>query len=258
MINIVAYQLAESINIKKFKEDYDGEFISGSSFELFYRYKQGYLYILNYGVVVFANIEELDKINFIRLIKEYATNILEKKYKEDFIIQTSEVNTPVFSYNSISVPVINDALINITMLQVAQSTALDYFLEIAQNLLDETLILTKRLELFGRLRIGEKNLLKFIGKTLNTKSKIIDDLYIIDSPAVVWEDEILGKVHTGLSKTFDISIRFRELEYMLKSVETNHSIFIELVHAKESHRLEWIIIILILIEVIHMVYTIVF
>lgn len=258
MINIIAYQLAESINIKKLKEDFDADFISGSSFELFYRYKEGYIYILNYGVVVFANIEEIDKINFIRFIKDYATNVLEKRYKEDFTININKVSAPIFSYNSLSVPVINDALINITMLQVAQSSALDYYHEIAQKLLDDTLILTKRLEMFGRLKIGEKNLLKFIGKTLNTKSKIIDDLYIIDAPAAVWENEILGKVHSGLSKTFDISIRFRELEYTLKSVESNLAIFIELVHARESHRLEWIIIILILIEVIHMFYSILF
>ncbi|MDQ3190943.1 MAG: RMD1 family protein [Bacteroidota bacterium] len=257
MINIVAYQLAESINIKKLKEEFDADFISGTSFELFYRYKEGYLYILNYGVVVFANIDEIDKINFIGFIKAYAANILEKRYKEDFTINLNQQSSPFFSYNALSAPVINDALINIAMLQVAQSTALDYYHEIAQNLLDDTLILTKRLEMFGRLKIGEKNLIKFIGKTLNTKSKIIDDLYVIDAPASVWEDEILGKVHTGLSKTFDISIRFRELEYMLKSVENNLAIFIELVHARESHRLEWIIIILILIEVVHMLFNLI-
>ena len=258
MIKIIAYQLAESINIKKFKEEFDGEFISGSIFELFYRYKNGYLFLLNHGVVVFANIEEIDRANFISLIKDFATNILEKRYKEDFVIYVSDIAAPVFSYNCITVPVINDPLINLTMLQVAQSTALDYYLEKAQTLLDDTMVLTKMLELYGKLNIDEKQLLKFIGKTLNTKSKIIDDLYVIDSPAIVWEDELMGKVNEGLSRIFDIKIRFKELEYILKSVESNLSIFIVMVHAKESHRLEWIIIILILIEVIHMIYNLLF
>ncbi|MDQ3046621.1 MAG: RMD1 family protein, partial [Bacteroidota bacterium] len=59
-------------------------------------------------------------------------------------------------------------------------------------------------------------------------------------------------VNDGLTKTFDISIRFKEVEYMLKSVESNLSVFVELTDAKESQRLEWVIIILIVIEVLHL------
>ena len=69
---------------------------------------------------------------------------------------------------------------------------------------------------------------------------------------MVWENEFLGKVNDGLTQTFDISIRFKELEYMLKRVESNLSVFVELTNAKESKRLEWIIIILIFIEILHL------
>lgn len=257
MVNIVAYQVSESIDIKAFKNEFDGQFISGSSFELFYLYKNGYLFILNYGVVVFANIGELERTNLLRLIRDFSQEFLEKRYREDFTILQSEDSIPVFSYNALSVPKVTDTIVKVAMLQVGQSAALDFYHEKAQKLLEETLLLTDRLEKIGKLNIGKRNLLKFIGRALNTKTRIIDDLYVIDSPANVWEDELLGKIHDGLSKTFDIAIRFREIEYTLKSVETNTSIFIELIHARESHKLEWIIIVLILIEVIHMLYNVV-
>jgi required for meiotic nuclear division protein 1 len=257
MVSVIAYQVAESILIKKFRSEYEGDLIHATSFDLFYRFKEGYIYVLNYGVVVFANVEEIDRTNFILLIKEFCINQLEKRYKEDFLILISNVTSPVFSYNALTVPTVNDKLISITMLHVAQSAALDYYHEKAQKLMDDTVVLTTRLEKYGKLKIGKKALLKFIGKAMNTKNKIIDDLYVIDSPAVVWEDELMGKVNDGLSKTFDIHIRFRELEYILRIVENNLSIFIELTNARESHRLEWIIIILIFIEVLHMMFNVI-
>jgi len=255
MIRIIAYQIAENINIRKFKSEYTGNLITSSSFELFYQQKEGYIYILNYGVVVFANIEEIERSNFVQHLKTYSNNILDTRHQEDFIIEKSENKNLNFSYNSISVPEINTDLIRIVLLQVAQSTALDFYLEKSQQLLSDISGFTHELESKGKLNATRKSLLKFIGRTINTKNRIIDDLYVIDSPPVVWENELLGKVNDGLAKTFDINIRYREIEYMLKGIEDTLAILIDLVEARNSHTLEWIIIILILIEVVDMVIT---
>jgi uncharacterized Rmd1/YagE family protein len=255
MIRLIAYQIAENTNIKKFKTEYTGTLINSNSFELFYKYEQGYVFVLNYGVVVFANVDDVQRSAFIAILTTYCVNHLENRLLEDFIIEKKETSQPEFSYNSLSVNEINDDVIRIVMLQVAQSLALDFYQETAQQLFDDTVHLTNQLEALGKLDISKKNLLKFIGKTLNTKNRIIDNLYIYDTPSMVWEDEFLGKVNGGLTKTFDISIRFKELEYMLKRVESNLSVFVELTNAKESKRLEWIVIILIFIEILHLFFS---
>jgi uncharacterized Rmd1/YagE family protein len=252
MIPIIAYQIAENTNIKKFKTEYKGDLINFSSFELFYKYEQGYVFVLNYGIVVFANIDEISRNKFISLLTKYCINHLDNRLQEDFIIEKKETLQPDFSYNSLLVNEINDDVIRIAMLQVAQSLALDFYQEVAQLLFDDSVNLTNQLEAYGKLIISKQKLLKFIGKTLNTKNRIIDNLYIFDTPPVVWEDEFLGNINDGLTKTFDISIRFKELEYMLKRVESNLSVFVELTNAKESKRLEWVVIILIFIEILHL------
>lgn len=253
MVQIVAYQPAENINIKRLRADYTGELVSGSSFELFYRYKSGYIYVLSYGIVVFANVEEMDRSNFLQLIKNFSDNELETRYQEDFVIHQSRSSNPEFAYNTLSVPQISSDIIRIAMLQVAQSIALDFYQERSQQMLNETAKLTTQLEKFGKLKTSKKQILKFIGKTLNMKNRIIDDLYILDSPPVVWENELLGKVNDGLTRTFDISTRFRDVEYTLRSIESNLHLFIELLNTEQSHRLEWIIIFLILFEVVHVI-----
>lgn len=252
MVTIHAYQISENISIKKFKNEYTGSLINSTSFELFYSYDKGYVFVLNYGVVAFANVNDIERSSFIALLAKYSTNILDNRLQEDFVIEKKEISQPEFSYNSLFVTEINSDVIRIAMLQVAQSLGLDFYQEVAQQLFDDSVILTNQLETHGRLAISKKNLLKFIGKTLNTKNRIVDNLYIFDTPSVVWENENLGKVNDGLTKTFDISIRFKELEYMLKRVESNLSVFVELTNARESKRLEWIVIILIFIEILHL------
>ncbi|HEY6163166.1 MAG TPA: RMD1 family protein [Bacteroidia bacterium] len=250
MIKVIAYQVAEQINIKKFKSAYKAEVFSSSSTDLFYYNKNGSsIYILSYGVVVFANFGEIEISKIIDYVKQFSVNVLENQYKEDILIHTEKELS--FSYNDVFVPEISPDVVRIIMLNVAQSAFLDFYTDLSQNLLDETVKFTTELEQFGKLKISRKNLLRFIGKALNVKNRIIDNLYIFDVPDIVWENEYLDKVNNGMVKTFDINTRFREIEYTLKIVEGNLGIFTELVQHKTSNTLELVIIFLILVELVN-------
>jgi uncharacterized Rmd1/YagE family protein len=254
VIKIIAYQIAEQINLKKIKADYKADIFSSSSVELFYYNSEknnSALYILSYGVVVFANYEEIEISRFINFLKTYSLNQLEKHYTEDMIVHEGKELS--FSYNGVILPEIKPDAIRIVMLYVAQSVSLDFYIDSSQALLNASGQFTNQLETFGKLKISKRNLLKFIGKTLNIKNRIIDNLYIYDMPEIVWENEYLDKVNEGLSKTFDIKTRFHETEYTLKIVESNLSIFTDLLHQKTSNTQEIIIIGLILFEVVNVI-----
>jgi uncharacterized Rmd1/YagE family protein len=250
-VKIIAYQIAEQINTKKVKDEYKAEIHSTSSVELYYFNKDknnSAIYVLSFGVVVFANYQEIEISRFIHFLKKYCVNCLQEPYLEDVLVHTGKELR--FSYNDVFVPEITPDVIRIVMLNVAQSVSLDYYTASSQKLLEDTEEFTNQLEKYGQLKMSRRNLLKFIGKTLNIKNRIIDNLYIFDGPDLVWENEYLDKVNEGMSKTFDINTRFRETEYTLKIVEGNLAIFTELVQQKTNNMLELIIIFLILVEVI--------
>jgi uncharacterized Rmd1/YagE family protein len=94
---------------------------------------------------------------------------------------------------------------------------------------------------------------KFIGRTLNLKNRIAENLYIFDSPDETWEDENLNKLDIGLKKTFDLQVRFRNISEGLAIVKENFELFKDLLQARNSILLEWIVIILILIEVLNLI-----
>jgi uncharacterized Rmd1/YagE family protein len=138
------------------------------------------------------------------------------------------------------------------MLNVSQSVALDYYSSQTEILLQETNHHTQQLEKTGRLGLSGIALKKYIGRTLNLKNKIAENLYIFDSPDVTWENERINRVDQGLKSMFDLQDRFRTIHDGLEIVKENLDLFKDLMQHRKSTALEWIIIILILVEVINL------
>ncbi len=249
MKKIFAFQIAESIDIKRFRKDYTGHEFFFNSTELFYTSENDkYLHILSYGVVVFLGYDEVKMSELIDYVKSYSKGIIADKVSEEFNFhETSEADK--FTYNEIFITRCNPSILRIIMLNVGQSVALDFFAQQTSLLLEETNKYSLKLEKFGKLSISNKNLLKFIGKTLNFKNRIIDNLYIIDSPDETWEDEYLHKIDNALRNIFDLKIRFKEIDYQLQIIKENLDLFKDLLQHSRSNILEIIIIVLIMIEV---------
>lgn len=254
MIRIEAFQIAEVINIKKFKAEFTAQPHTGSTADLFFILENNqFLYVFNYGVVVFAGFDNVQKSDFLRFVKPFSEYPVEDKFVEDYSVEFDEKEQkPVFKDNLVILPLFTENAMRIVMLNIGQSVALDYYEQLCHDILYSTKIYTDQLELYGALKISKKSLLKFIGQILNVKNSIVDNIYILDDPTIVWDDEYLAQINRGLKDTFDIQLRFRDLDYKLRIVEDNLKLFRDLLQHRESNRLEWIIIILILIEVVNL------
>ena len=137
----------------------------------------------------------------------------------------------------------------IIMLNIAQSVALDYYEVLTDELITSSKEYIMELEQRGKLSISKNNLLKYIGKVLNVKNSIVDNLYILDDPNLVWDNEELHLLNRHLKANFDINPRFKDLDYRLDIVEDNLRLFTDVLNVRESSRLEWIVIILIFLEI---------
>jgi hypothetical protein len=138
------------------------------------------------------------------------------------------------------------------MLNVSHSVALDLYNQQTNKLLEETNHHTQVLEQKGTLDLSGIKLKKFIGRTLNLKNRIAENLYIFDSPDETWDDEQLNRLDIGLKKTFDLKARFRNIQEGLQIVKENLELFKDLLQYRNSIVLEWVVIALILVEVINL------
>ncbi len=255
MLKVEAFQIAEQINIKSFRGEFTAEPQFATNYELFYVLEHNkYLYVLNYGVVVFVDHSEVEKSDFIRFLKNYCEKTVSEDFKEDLMVDVNPQRKLTFDYTSLIVPELNADVVRVIMLNTAQSVALETYEALGDNILEGTKRFAQELERAGKVKISPKNLLRFIGRTINVKNSIIDNLYVFNSPDVVWESEYLSKLDHGLREMFDINTRFRALDYELRVVQDNLELFTDLLQNRESTRLEWIVIGLIFVEVLNLIF----
>lgn len=255
-VKLSAILMANQLDIKGIKSFLEIKPLADSSSELFYSFSGNkYQCYFNYGVIVFAGYTEDEMKWAIKAIAPYQRNPTPQWMRDDHELKVEESGKLTFEFDEVITSRLDDKVIRITMVNLAQSVALDYYHNVSENLLTEVKGFANQLEQTGKLKISRKNMMRFIGKALNTQNDIAENIYIFDSPELVWDDEYLDDLHRGLSKHFDLRVRYNEIDYMLRIIEDNLSIFREIIHQRESSILEIIIITLILVEVFDMIIT---
>lgn len=260
-----AYQIAEEIDIRRCRAEFPGDLAATAPGELFYRRKsasplggqerpeEGYLYVMDYGVVIFAGYGEAEAGAIIERLTPFCQGPLPAHSGiipgEEFRVHAGSQEL-AFDFNDIQLPSLTPEAMRIVMLYVGQSAALDHYEAILNGMMDETARFSRELEKYGRLKASQKRVQQFIGRILAVRNRIIDNLYIMDAPDITWENEFLDKVDRGMKKAFDVAERFRSLDYQLRETRESLELFAELLQFRKSNMLEWIIIGLILVEVV--------
>jgi len=251
-VKLSAIRIANQLDLKGLKAFLDLKPLADTSSELFYGLTpEKYQYYFNYGVVVFSGYSEEEIRETVKTISPFLRSA-DTWLRDDHEI-VEQAGVPLeFLFDQAIVDHIDEKVVRIGMFNLAQSVALDHYHHKSENLLTEIRGFTNHLESTGRLNINRRNMMKFIGRALNTQNDIADNIYIFDAPDLVWDNEYLDNLHKGLMKHYDLRVRFSEIEYTLRIIEDNLRVFREISAQRESNLLEWIIILLILVEVVNL------
>jgi required for meiotic nuclear division protein 1 len=250
---VISYQVADAIDLRQFGAVFNGELCYSDPSELFYKTGDDrYVYIFKYGAVCFLNYDSEAIAAFISLITPFCKNLFLNSLTDEFLLETGAKELKV-GFNKIEVPTARIDILRLVMLNVSQSVALDYYEEQTNKLLQETNFYTQMLETKGNLDISGKKLKKYIGRTLLLRNRIGENIYVFDSPPETWEDESLNKIDSDLKRTFDLHVRVRVIHEGLTIVKDNLELFRTLLQHRYSSILEWIVIVLILVEVLNLI-----
>lgn len=249
-LKISAFVLAAQIDIKKIKSFRKEKPVAESSSELlFVTEGDKYQYYFNYGVIVFCGFQEQEMTAALEAAQPYTRTRLTHPIRDDLDVVIQEGEAINISFDTVTLSSVDVNAIRILMFNLAQSVAIDYYTSVTGLILDDVKGIASQMARTGKLRMSRKNMMRFLGKSLNTNNDIAENIYIFDAPELVWNNEFLDKLHQGLIRHFDLRMRFSELEYMLRIIDNNLKVFADINMQRESSLLEWIIIILILVEV---------
>lgn len=213
--------------------------------------EDSYVFLYNFGSVVFFNVsEEKQKIILDKVKGATVTDQVSYTTTDTFSVEvTSEAKTEA-GFNKATVKDLNYNNIRLVCMVVAESAALEYFELIVEDLLVGTRQFSESLRSKGRLIREGKQVVKFIGFCLTTKQDIIANLYVVDAPDEVWDDQVLDRLYGDLKRMFEIETRYRVLEYKLKLIQESLEIIVDLSQGLKETYMDLTIIVLIVIDIV--------
>lgn len=133
---------------------------------------------------------------------------------------------------------------------LARSVALRQCESSVSQALRQTTPIVHALEARGELVPSGKSILKTVGFTLSVRDAILSKLNLFDDPAEVAQSERLSRLHNQLYDHFEMKKRLSGLHEKVTFLSDLNQMLMTLLQNRTSHQLEWIVILLIVIEVI--------
>ena len=140
--------------------------------------------------------------------------------------------------------------LKIISLALAQSVALDSVEAEVSRALDRFQPVVEALRSEGRLVPGQRELLRTVGFAMSVRSAVLDTLTLFDDPPETWESEALAHLDSALFGQFDLEERLAAVNQKVAYLQDAGATVLDVLAHRKDQRLEWIIIVLILVEVV--------
>jgi required for meiotic nuclear division protein 1 len=114
------------------------------------------------------------------------------------------------------------------------------------------------LEKHARTGRNARELLSHIGGSLLSEQKMVGRVQMDDKPDLTWERPDLERLFLRLEDEFEISERYAALERKLELLSRSAQTVLEILQNRRSLRVEWYIVILIILEILLTLYQMFF
>ena len=98
--------------------------------------------------------------------------------------------------------------------------------------------------------LKRSRLTKFAKNLILIRHAMVTDLFLLDKPNILWDNEETEHLYNLLASILEIKDRFEIVAYKLSSLKDDITMALDLTNQKHSEFLEWIIIIIIAVEMV--------
>jgi uncharacterized Rmd1/YagE family protein len=208
---------------------------------------KGDVFYFSYGVVVSWGLNDMEEALFLSYVKSFEKHPSLRTERDDFS----------YSYGDTSKIVEDEITLEdtqpLTKLSIshglAQSVKLTIFEALIQETITQTKYLPKELAGSGKISLSRKEMSKKMGEIFINRNFINLHADILDVPEFFWNHPELEAYYKMSAHYLDVSKRIDTLNKRLSVVHELFEILSSQLNHQHSSRLEWTIIVLIVIEV---------
>ncbi len=210
--------------------------------------------LFRYGAVVFFDASPASADGFLAELRPQAEN----PYA---VPETEEVEVRVDSSmkEGMKGEVVYLEAMSVQRLQViadvlSKSVLLAFYESSIAASLDRMERLAGELERTGTIAAKTRDLLKDVGATLHTEHLMVGRAAVSDKPEILWDHPALEGLYLRLEDEFELQERNAALDQKLGLVTRTAQTLLDTLNTRHSLRVEWYIVILIVVEIILTLY----
>ena len=201
-------------------------------------------------------------ITFINWSREEVDNALEKlglNYKEGFdesgIYQDYPIELDdalqkefVIDNNTITLKQFDVLMLLIIAHVISQSVAMEHYEKVLFDYHERS---RKLIEDANTRSIFKRNKIAAFAKELTLlRHDILIDLHLLDKPNILWDNETMEQAYNQLAIILELNDRFEVMTFKLDNIKNDVTMVMDFMNHNHSSFLEWIIIILIGVEIV--------
>lgn len=210
--------------------------------------------VFSFGSVVFINIPSENISKFIEYIRTFKPDIDMKNwdsYSENYELRIKQDVDFELTDQYTAVPHAEAFYPDLVSTVIAKSVALEKTEEQLGKILDTLENMIDRLEK-GRLSISNKELAKTTSRIVRHEYNTLAYIMILDKPDITWTNSDAARFYDRMTNFFELSDRYEIIKHKTDILNRILNGFSTISHSIRGLFIEWIIIILIVVEVILM------
>jgi len=208
--------------------------------------------VFSFGSVVFINSRERDITKFLKFIHTFEKDLdfhSAFQYTDDYRLHVREHETMELTDEYVVVPEYESYYPELISTVLAKSVALEKIEEQLGKIQDNLETLIERLEK-GKLRVGNKELASTTAQIVRHEYNTLAYIMILDKPDITWTNSTAGEFYDRMLEFFELNDRYKILKSKTDILYHIMDGFSSISHSIRGLFVEWIIVILIVIEVV--------
>ena len=215
--------------------------------------------VFSFGSIVFINFSQYFEIKHIlKFIHSFEPDINIKNpdhYTDDYTLRIKETENIELTDEYVVVPEYETFYPELISTVLAKSVALEKTEEQLGKINDSLETMIDRLEK-GRLRIGNKELARTTAKIIRHEYNTLAYIMILDKPEITWTSSAASEFYDKMLNFFELNDRYKIMKSKTEILYNIMDGFSTISHSIRGLFVEWIVVILIVIEILLTVFGI--
>lgn len=214
------------------------------------RVGEGYAVLHRYGTAVLFGVNADDESHFLARLRPLVSAPFEKPETEDAVLQAHPADREGVEEGVITVAAFSVERLQVIADVLAKSSVLSYCESDVAQVFDRIEPLAHRLRKKGTSRREAKALVHYISGALLTQHRTVGRVAVLEKPELLWEHPELERLYYRLSHEYELNDRQAALEAKLTLIARTAETLLDLLQSKRSLRVEWYIVLLIVVEIL--------